>query len=111
MIDITGFTQNDPEKGIVADVKFFDTQTTRASNILSTQIGSLSYDPAFGIDLDFFLTSPVKFQNAGFRSYCVQILASYGISVQSMDESLDALFVAYGFNLLPAEDTTGFVAQ
>lgn len=111
MIDIVGFTPSKPEDGINADIRFFDTQTTRAANILSVQVGTLEYAPDFGIDLEYFLTDSVRFQNEGFRSYCVQILANYGINVESMTEAIANLFVTYGFNISPEEQSTSLMAR
>lgn len=48
MIDIVGFTS----KGM----QLFDTQTEKAANILSVQLGALEYAKDLGIDLRYFLT-------------------------------------------------------
>lgn len=104
MMDIVGFT----EKGM----QTYDTQTQRAQNILATQIGDLEYVPeTFGIDLRYFLTENVQFQNENFRGYIVQALASQGINVASIQEILNALDTEYNINLSPQEVSTGLVAR
>jgi len=103
MIDIVDFTP----KGM--DV--YDTQTERAANILSVQIGSLEYAQDLGIDLRYFLTENIKFQNASFKGYLVQSLANRGINVASVLEVLEALSSNYTINLSPEENSTGWVAR
>lgn len=93
------------------DILYLDTQTERAKNILSVQIGALEYAPDLGIDLKFFLSEEFKFQNESFISYCVQILANYGINVSTVVETVSALFVTDTFNLTPAETDGSLLAQ
>jgi len=104
VIDIIGFT---PEGGM----QIYDTQTERAANILSVQLDSLEYLPGFGIDLKYFLTAPIQFQNDGFKGYLIQTLASRGINVASMTTVLNALSTDYNFKLSPQEVSTGLVAR
>lgn len=103
MIDIVEFTPS----GLV----MVDTQTQRAANILNVQLGSLEYAPELGIDLRYFLTENIKFQNEGFKAYLIQTLASRGINVSSMIEVLNALSVDYNFTLSKEESSTGLVAR
>jgi hypothetical protein len=89
----------------------FDTQTNRAKNILSTQIGSLDYEPTLGIDLKYFLSEDFKFQNESFKAYLIQILANYSINVSSVSEVIEALFSQLTFELTPPEITGGLIAR
>jgi hypothetical protein len=91
------------------DIGLFDTQTTRAANILSVQLGSLEYEPELGIDLKYFLNDEFRFQNESFKSYLVQILANYSINVSSIIEELMNLYMNYTFEIVPAEDNSGLV--
>lgn len=91
------------------DMGLYDTQTERAANILDTQLGALEYAPDFGVDLSYFLQTDFKFQNESFKSYCIQVLANEGINVSSVDEILASLYEVLGFNLAPAETTTGLI--
>lgn len=103
MIDIVEFTS----KGMgVAE-----TQTQRAANILSVQLGALEYAKDMGIDLRYFLDENIKFQNDSFKAYLIQTLASWGINVASVTETLQALSTDYDFNLSPPESSTGMVAR
>lgn len=88
------------------DIGIFDTQTSRAANILSIQIGSLEYEPELGIDLKYFLSEDFRFQNDSFRSYLIETLANRGINVASVITLVEDLFSKYEFNL-SAEDTNG----
>jgi hypothetical protein len=93
------------------DIGFFDSQTTRALNILSVQVGALEYAPDLGIDLRYFLSEDFRFQNEAFKAYLVQVLANYSINVASVIEVIESLYVNYTFNLSPAETTTGLIAR
>lgn len=103
MIDIVGFDT----KGM----NVYDTQTERAANILSVQLGSLEYAKDVGIDLRYFLTEKVEFQNDNFKGYIVQSLASRGINVASLQEVLKALSTDYNINLSPQDNSTGLISR
>ncbi len=92
------------------DIGLYDTQTVRAANILSVQVGALEYSPLLGIDLAYFLSPDFKFQNASFKSYLVEVLANNSINVASLTEAIDNLFSIYGFNL-SADQKSGFIAR
>jgi hypothetical protein len=89
----------------------FDTQTNRAKNILSTQIGALEYQPDLGIDLVYFLSEDFKFQNESFKAYLIQILANYSINVSSVTETIEDLFSQLTFELTPPEINGGLIAR
>ena len=89
----------------------YDTQTERAANILSVQIGDLEYAQDLGIDLRYFMEENIKFQNESFKAYLVQVLAGRGINVASMIEVLQPLSSDYDFVLSPQETSTGLVAR
>lgn len=89
----------------------YDTQTERAANILSVQLGALEYWPQGGIDLRYFLTEAIRFQDASFRAYLIQILASWGINVASFATQIETLFSNYLINLSPQENSDGLVAR
>lgn len=103
MIDIVGFDST--------GMSVYDTQTERAANILSVQLGSLEYWPEGGIDLRYFLTEPVAFQDASFRAYLIQILAGWGINVLSLNITAEDLFSNYIINLSPQENSTGMIVR
>lgn len=103
MIDIVGFTS----KGM----EVYDTQTEQAANILSVQLGGLEYEPTLGIDLRYFLTEKINFQDASFKAYLVQSLAARGINVASLTEVINALDSDYFINLSPVENSTGLIAR
>jgi hypothetical protein len=92
------------------DIGVFDTQTTRAANILSVQLGALTYAPDLGIDLAYFLDPNFRFQNESFKAYLVQVLANHSINVTSVLETVENLFAQYTFNLTPAESDSSLVA-
>lgn len=103
MIDIIGFDSS--------GMSTYDTQTERAANILGIQLGALEYWPEGGIDLRYFLTEPVEFQDASFRAYLIQILASWGINVASLSTDLEALFSNYLIKLSPQENNSGLIVR
>ncbi len=93
------------------DIAALDTQTLRAKNILSTQLGDLVYATTLGIDLKYFLSDEFKFQNSSFKSYLIQVLASYSINVASLEDQVENLFSKYVFNLTPPESDKSLVAR
>lgn len=96
---------------IGADIGVYNTQTSRAANILSVQLGALEYAQDLGIDLKYFLSEDFRFQNESFKSYLVQVLANNGINVSSVVEVVEALFSNYTFNLTPPETSGGLIAR
>lgn len=93
------------------DLGLFDTQTEVAKNTLSTQIGSLEYQPDLGIDLAFFLAEGLSFQIESFKSYLIQVLAGRGINVASLVDDRQNLFETFIFNLAAEENSTGLIAR
>lgn len=93
------------------DIGLYDTQTSKAGNILSVQLGDLEYAPDLGIDLAYFLSEDYSFQNESFKSYLVEVLANNGINVSSVTETIESLFEQYTFNISPEETSTGLVAR
>lgn len=103
MTDIIGFDET--------GMQVYDTQTERAANILGIQLGALEYWPEGGIDLRYFLTEPVEFQDASFRAYLIQVLANWGINVASLSTDLEDLFSNYVIKLSPQENSTGLIVR
>jgi hypothetical protein len=93
------------------DIGLFDTQTTRAANILSVQVGALEYAQDLGIDLRYFLSENFRFQNESFKSYLIQVLANRGVNVASVGETVETLFRRLDFNLSQDESGDGLVAR
>lgn len=91
------------------DLGTYDTQTTKAGNILSVQLGNLEYLPNFGIDLAYFMQSDFKFQNASFKAYLIEVLANNAINVASIVQQIEDLFVDYSFNITDNPTTTSLV--
>lgn len=92
------------------DLGVFDTQTCKAANILSVQLGALEYAPELGIDLRYFLSENFRFQNESFRAYLVEILAKNSINVATVVEVVDKLFKTYTFKI-SADDKSGLIAR
>lgn len=97
--------------GAGEDLQTFNTQTNRAANILGIQVGSLEYEQALGIDLNYFLSEEFSFENASFYSYLIQILAGYGINVATMTATIHDLFQELDISLSPEENSTGLMAR
>lgn len=103
MIDIISADEN--------GLGVFNTQTSKAANILSVQLGSLEYAPDLGIDLRYFLAEDFKVQNDSFKAYLVEVLANRGINVVSVMDLVQSLSNQYTFNLAPEETSTGLIAR
>lgn len=106
MIDIVGVAA-----GPTGDLQILDTQVERAANVLGTQIGSLEYAQTFGIDLRYFLTSEISFQNESFKGYIIERLAAYTINVAKVIETISDLFSTYDIKVTPADDSTGLLER
>lgn len=104
MIDIISTTDG-------LDIGVYDTNTNKAANVLSVQLGALEYAPDLGIDLNYFLSEDFRFQNDSFKSYCVNILAQNGINVTEVLDVTQSLFSDFIFNISPQETTTGLIAR
>lgn len=104
MIDISSVASGE-------DLGVLDTETPRATNILSVQIGSLEYAPTLGIDLAFFLGDNFTFQDASFKAYLIQVLAQFGINVTQLIETVNDLFNQYTFVLQPDQTSTAMIGS
>lgn len=93
------------------DIGVYDTQTSRAANILSVQLGALEYAKTLGIDLKYFLSEDFKFENESFKAYLIEVLANHGINVSSVDEVVHRLYNDFIFNISPEENDGGLVAR
>jgi hypothetical protein len=92
------------------DIGLFDTQTEKAKNILSVQLGSLEYLPGFGIDLKYFLDENFIFQNESFQAYLIEVLARNGVNVSEVIDVVGNLFEQYTFLIPPMESGSGLVS-
>lgn len=92
-------------------MQVFDTQVYKGKNVLSVQLGSLEYAQLFGIDLRYFLTEGVKFQDASFKAYTIERLATAGINVTELIEVIESLDSIYKYTINPEENSTGMVAR
>lgn len=92
------------------DLVIRKTETPRAANVLSTQLGSLEYLPNFGIDLRYFLESEFRLQNASFKAYCVERLLSHQINVVNVLETVETLFTRYIFEIGESNSGTELIA-
>lgn len=106
MIDIIGV-----EAGTTGDMQVYDTNIEKAKNVLSIQLGALSYLELFGIDLRYFLSSEFEFQNTSFNSYLVQVLATNGINVTSITEVTQALYNTLGIEIGSQPTSTSLIAR
>lgn len=76
----------------------------KASNVVSVQLGSLEYLPAFGVDMKYFLNSDIVFQNESFKSYVVDRLTQAQINVAEVFEVVENFIDRYTFTV---GDTNG----
>ena len=93
------------------DIALYDTQAERAANILNVQLGSLEYLPTIGIDLKFFLSEDIRFQNESFKSYIIQTLALRSINVANLIEVIESLSATYLINIEAAETSTALITR
>lgn len=93
------------------DLSATDTDVFKAQNILQVQLGSLEYEPEFGIDLEYFLDDNFRFQNESFQAYLIQVLTSNGINVTSLVEQKNTLFRDFIFNIAAPESGDGLIAR
>jgi hypothetical protein len=101
MIDIVGANN--------VDLQVADTDTTKAQNVLSTQLGQLEYLPDFGVDLSFFLDPNFEYQNESFVAYCIERLAQASINVTQVQEEVEALLTRLTFSVSSRQTTTNLV--
>lgn len=104
MIDIISLNEG-------VDIGVLSTQTSRAGNILSVQLGSLEYAQDLGIDLEYFLSEDFEFQNESFKAYLVQVLASSGINVASVVDTVENLYRQYTFKIKDDDNNTSLIVR
>lgn len=102
MIDIVAIGE-----GVGGDIRVFDAQTSKAANVLSVQLGRLEYAQEFGVDLEFFIQEDFQFQNESFKSYLIQRLAEHHINVNSVLDTVEALFRKLTFVVGDADRNSG----
>lgn len=90
-----------------ADLGVQQSESERAANILSTQIGELEYAPEMGIDLRYFLESEFRIQNASFKAYLVQRLLEQRVNVVNVIDTVESLFTTYAFGVGDSEQNVG----
>jgi len=105
MIDI--FPPSEP--GL--DLRKIDSDTGKAANVLSVQLGSLNHLPEFGIDLDYFLTEDIEFENESFQAYMIQVLTDNGINVSKSIETVESLYRKYTLSVSSNESNSKLVAR
>lgn len=93
------------------DLGVYDTETARAANILAVQLGSLEYGPEIGIDLDYFLSEGLRFQNESFESYLIEVLANRGINVTSILPEIETLKRKLTISVQPQEVSTALISR
>jgi hypothetical protein len=71
------------------DLTFRDDQLRKGENILKVQLGSLYYAADFGIDLSFFITSAIQFQNETLRAYIIERLAANLLIASEFDTVIE----------------------
>jgi hypothetical protein len=103
MIDIVSSNEN--------GMGIYDTDTEKAGNVLSVQLGSLEYAPQLGIDLRYFLDPDFSFQNESFRAYLVEVLASNGINVSRVIQTVQALYEKYTLEVSATDAGTDLIAR
>lgn len=104
MLDIVSVPQG-------GDLQTAVTEVSKAGNVVSTQLQSLEYAAAFGVDLRYFLTSELRFPNASFKAYLIQRLTESQITVTAVIESLQPLFQKLTFSVGDTDaDIGGFIA-
>jgi hypothetical protein len=104
MIDIISLTEG-------LDMGVLSTDTSKAGNILSVQLGSLEYQPDLGIDLDYFFNPDFQYQNEAFKSYLIEVLAARSINVASVTDTVENLFREYVFRIKDSENSTSLVVR
>ncbi len=104
MIDIVSLTNG-------LDMGILSSQSPRAANILSVQLGALEYAQTLGIDLRYFLSDEFEFQNESFKSYLIQVLAKEGIDVASVIETINSLYMQYTFKIKANDSSTSLLVR
>lgn len=102
MIDIIRAVQG-------ADLQVQDSIAPKAGNLLATQLGKLSYEPEFGVDLRFFLESNLEFQNESFQAYLIERLIQNRINVDSVLTVIESFTSRFVFNVNEQQRTEGFI--
>lgn len=99
-LDICGFS---------TDLVILDTQTAKAGNVLSTQIGDLHFAPTFGVDRNYFLSPDFQVENDSFKAYLVERLTWYRVNVAAVLEVVEGLFTRFNFKVSKPSNGGGLI--
>ncbi len=88
------------------DLVITESEAPRAKNLFETQLGSLSYLPAWGIDVDFFLSSAYKIANESFSNYLLQQLSIWKFNVVELTTEVSTFVETFVFKFGNKQDET-----
>lgn len=90
-----------------SDLVIVDSIVSKAANVISVQLGDLSYAEDFGVDLNYFLQPGLQFQNESFKSYLVNRLTESQVNVAQAVEVFETLFERLTFYVGDNNANTG----
>lgn len=103
MKDITSFN------AVTGDLSIVDTIVPKAANVLQVQLGSLEYAQEFGVDLAFFLSPDLTFQNESFKAYLIQRLSESHVNVNQVIQALSTFVETLTFEVGQPEASGGLI--
>lgn len=94
-----------------SDLQLQDSIVPKAANVLSVQLGDLEYAIDFGVDLRYFLESPIQFQDASFKGYLVERLTQSQVVVSDVLTTVETFLTRYKFMVGDAnKNSKGLIA-
>lgn len=63
------------------DLEFVSSELPRAENLIGVQLGTLNYQPNWGVDLEYFLNPNFEIQAECFEAHLLQRIGFWGMNV------------------------------
>lgn len=63
------------------DLEFVSSELPRAENLIGVQLGTLNYQPNWGVDLEYFLNPNYEIQAECFEAHLLQRIGFWGMNV------------------------------
>jgi hypothetical protein len=97
------FIDIDKLSSLNGDMAYRSDQLRKGENLLKTQVGKLSYLSNFGIDLAYFIESPISFQNEVLQAHISERLSMNYLVVSNYEAQTKGFFDEHNIKITQTE--------
>lgn len=91
------------------DLEFVSSELSRAENLIGVQLGTLKYQPDWGVDLDYFLNPNYEIQAECFEAHLLQRIGFWGMNVLDFMHKQGSFMREMIFNFGTPKDTNSMM--